>query len=123
LAANGLQRLPPVQRRQDSVQDTFDVAVDFVVVKAGHTVAAIEQDLFSRTIATALLVGRMSRAIDLDDKLLLSANEVGEIGPDGLLPNEFEPGESAVPKSPPELAFSLGLVLAQLASSARFVQA
>jgi hypothetical protein len=92
-------------------------------MKASHPVAAIAQELFSGAIATALIVGRMCRAVDFHDKLFLSANEVSEIGPDGLLPNELEPAEKAVSKSPPKLAFSLRLVLAQLAGPARFVQA
>ena len=65
----------------------------------------------------------MRRAVDLHDEFFLSANKVGEIGPDGLLPNELEPAEKAVSKLPPMLAFSLGLVLAQLTRPARFVQA
>jgi hypothetical protein len=64
----------------------------------------------------------MCRAVDFHDKFFLSANKVGEIRSDGLLPNELEPAEKAVLKSPPKLAFSLCLVLAQLAGSARFVQ-
>jgi hypothetical protein len=91
-------------------------------MNASHLVATIAQELFSRTVATALIVGRMRRTVDFHDKFFLSADKVGEIGPDGLLPNELEPAEKAVSKSPPKLAFSLGLVLAQLAGSARFVQ-
>ncbi len=65
----------------------------------------------------------MSRSVDLNDKFFLTANEVGEIGADRLLPNELEPTEKAVSKSAPKLAFSLGLVLAQPTRPARFVQA
>jgi len=65
----------------------------------------------------------MGRAVDLDDKLFLAANQVGEIGADRLLPDELETAESAVPKSPPELAFGLGLVPAQHARPARFMLA
>jgi hypothetical protein len=64
----------------------------------------------------------MSRAVDLDDQLFLAANEVGEIGTDRLLPDELEASERAVSKSPPKLAFGLGLVPAQRARSARFMQ-
>ena len=92
-------------------------------MKASHPVASIAQDLFSCAIAMALVVGRMSRAVDLDDKFFLAADEVGEIRANRLLPNELEPGEKAVSKSPPKLAFGLGLVSPQRASSARFMQA
>ena len=123
LAANGLQRLPPLQRRQDRVQNSFNIAVDIVIMKANDSVASIAQEPFSRTIPTTFVVGRMCRAVDLNHEFFPSANEVREIGPDGLLPNELEPAEKTVSKSPPKLTLGLGLVLAQLASSARFVQA
>jgi hypothetical protein len=113
--------LPPLERGQDRVQDPLDVAEEFVIVEAGHTVASIAQGLFSRPIATALVIGRMSRAVDLDDQLFLAANEVGEIGTDRLLPDELEASERAVSKSPPKLAFGLGLVPAQRARSACFM--
>jgi hypothetical protein len=108
-----LQRRPPLQRRQDRVQDAVNVAVDFVVVEPSHATAPIAQKLFPLRIATALIVGRMSRAVDLDDKFFLAASEVGKIGTDRLLANEFEPPEKAVSKSPPKLAFGPSLVLAQ----------
>jgi hypothetical protein len=92
-------------------------------MKANDPVASIAQEPFSRTIATTFVVGRMCRAVDLNHEFFLSANEVGEIGPDGLLPNELEPAEKTVSKPPPKLTLGLGLVLAQFASSARFVQA
>jgi hypothetical protein len=69
------------------------------------------------------ILGRMSRAVDLDDKFFFAANEVCEIWTNRLLPDELEPAESAVSKSLPKLAFSLGLVSTQPASSTRFVQA
>jgi hypothetical protein len=109
LAAGGLQRLPPLQRRQDRVQDPLNVAVDVAVLEANHPIAQIAQEVFSLRIATALIVGRMSRAVDLDDKFFLTANEVGKIGTDRLLPNELEPAEKAVSKSPPEQTFSPGV--------------
>jgi hypothetical protein len=65
----------------------------------------------------------MRRAVDLDNKFLLAANEVGEIRTNRLLPNELEPAEKVVSKAPPKLAFGLGLVSPQPASSARFNQA
>jgi hypothetical protein len=122
LAANGLQRLPPLEHRQNRIQDPLDVAIDFVVVKAGHSVAMIAQELLSRLIAVSFVLGRMSRAVDLHHKLFFAANEVGEIWTDRLLPNELEPAEKAVSKSPPKLALCLSLVLAQFATSPRFVQ-
>jgi hypothetical protein len=88
-------------------------------VKANNLVATIAQEMFSRPIATALIVGGMGRAVDLDDELFFAASEVGEIGANGLLPNELESAESAVSKSPPKLAFGLGLVSPQAASPAR----
>jgi hypothetical protein len=112
-----------LQRRQERIQDSFNIAVDFIIMKTSDTVATIAQDLFSRGVATALIVGRVCRAVEFHDKLFLSANKVGEIGSDGLLPNELEPAEKAVSKSPPKLALSLRLVPAQFAGSARFVQA
>ena len=118
MAARASQRLPALQRRQDRVQDSVDVAVDFIIVEPSHLVASIAQGLFSLLIETALVVGRMSRAVDLDDKLLLAANEVGEIGTNRLLPDELEPAESTVSKAPPKLALSVGLVPAQPARGA-----
>jgi hypothetical protein len=59
-------------------------------VETGDPIALAVQKLFALRVAPALIVGRMSRAVDLDDELLLAANEVGEIGTDRLLPNEFE---------------------------------
>ena|GEM_PF-6396831 len=123
LPASRLQRLPPLERREDRVQDSHEVAVDFVIMKASRPVASIAQDLFSCAIATALVVGRMCRAVDLDNKFLVAADEVGEIRANRLLPNELEPAEKAVSKAPPKLAFGLGLVSPQRASSARFMQA
>jgi hypothetical protein len=92
-------------------------------MEASHSVALILQGLFSLLIAAALVIGRMSRAVDLDDKLFLAANEIGEIGTERLLPDELEPAEKAVSKSTPELAFSFSLTLSQPARSARFVEA
>ena len=104
-------------------KNSFNIAVDFIIMKTSDTVATIAQDLFSGSVETALIVGRVRRAVDFHDKLFLSANKVGEIGSDELLPNELEPAEKAVSKSPPKLALSLRLVPAQFAGSARFVQA
>jgi hypothetical protein len=80
--------------------------VDLIVVETGDPIALAVQKLFALRVAPALIVGRMSRAVDLDDELLLAANEVGEIGTDRLLPNEFESAEKAVSKSPPEQTLS-----------------
>jgi hypothetical protein len=113
----------PLQNPKDRVQDPLDVPVDFVVAEASQPVALIAQELFTRAIAMTFILGRMSGAVDLDDKFFFAANEVGEIGTNRLLPDELEPAESAVSKSLPKLAFSLGLVSAQPASSACFVQA
>ncbi len=52
------------------------------------------QELFSRPIATTLIVGRMPGAGDFDDKFFFATNEVGEIGANRLLPNELEPTEN-----------------------------
>ena len=92
-------------------------------MKASHPVASIAQELFSCAIPTALVVGRMSRSVDLDDKFLLAPNEVGEIRTNRLLPNELKTAEKAVSKAPPKLAFGLGLVLAEFARPARFNEA
>jgi hypothetical protein len=62
----------------------------------------------------------MCRAVELHDKFLLAANEVGKIRPNGLLANKLEPAEKAVSKSSPKLAFRLSLVVAQPARSTRF---
>jgi hypothetical protein len=123
LAASRLQRLPALQRRLDRVQDAIDIAVNCVIVEASDPVTSVAQELLSRIIAMALIVGRMSRAVDLDDKLFVATNEIGEIGSDGLLPNELEPPEKTVSKSPPKFALGLGLVLAQSTRTARFGQA
>jgi hypothetical protein len=112
--------MPPLQRRQDRIQDPLDVAVDLIIVEASHPVALIMQELVSLLIAAALIVRRMCRAVDLDREFFLPANEVSEKGTDRLLPNELEPAEKTVSKSPPKLAFSLSLVLAEPARSARF---
>jgi hypothetical protein len=117
-----LQRLPPLQRRQNCIQDALDVAVDIVIAEPRHFVAVIAQGLFSLLISTAFIIGRVSCSVELDDKFFLTANEVAEVKADRLLPNEFEPAERAVSKPPPKLAFSLGLVLAQPTRPARFVQ-
>jgi hypothetical protein len=103
--------------------------VDFVIPKASHSVASITQEPFSLPIATALIVRRMGRAVPpdrspgVDDKFFLATNEVGEVGANRLLANELESAEKAVSKSPPKLAFSPSLILAQPARSARFIQA
>jgi hypothetical protein len=123
LAASWLQRPPALQRPQDRVDDPVDVSIDFVVAEASHPVALIVQELFTRAIAMTFILGRMSPTVDLDDKFFFAANEICEIWTNRLLPDELEPAESAVSKSPPIPAFSLGLVSAQPASSARFVQA
>ncbi len=65
----------------------------------------------------------MSLAVDLDDKFFLAANEVGEIGTDRLLPNELEPAENTISKSPSEQPFSLSLVLSQVSRPAHFLEA
>jgi hypothetical protein len=123
LAASWLERPPALQNPKDRVEDPLDVPVDFVVAEASHPVALIVQELFTCAIAMTFILGRMSRTVDLDDKFFFAANEVCEIWTNGLLPDELEPAESAVSKWPPKLAFSLGLVSAQPASSTRFVQA
>ena len=113
-------RPPALQCRQDRVDDPLNVPVDFVIAEPSHLIAPIVQELLSRPVATALILGRMSRAIDLDNKFLLAANEVGEIRTNRLLPNELKSAEKAVSKAPPKLALGLGLVLAEFARPARF---
>ena len=115
-----LQGRPPLQCREDRFHDPVDVAVDLVVVESNDPVALTVQKLFALRVAPALVVGRMSRAIDFDDKFLLAANEVGELGTDRLLPNELKSAEKAASKSPPEQTFSLGLVWAQIARTEPF---
>ncbi len=53
-----LQRLPRLQRRQDRIQDTFDLAVDIVIAEPRHLVATIAQELFS------LLIRRCSSSVE-----------------------------------------------------------
>jgi hypothetical protein len=120
LAVDELQRPPRLRRRQDRIQDSLGVAADFVIAGPRHPVAAILQEPLASAIATKLIVGRMRRAVDLDDKSFLAANEVGEIWANRLLPNELEPAELAASKSSPKLALSRSLVPAKPARPARF---
>jgi hypothetical protein len=101
LAALVLQRRPPLQRRQNRFQDAVDVPVDFGVDDPSDPVAPFAQELFPLRVAAALAVGRMSRAVDLDDELLLATGEVDEVGSNRFLPNEFESTEKASSQPPP----------------------
>jgi hypothetical protein len=46
-------------------------------------------------VSVLFRIGRMSRAIDLDDEPFLSTREVGKVRADWLLTDEFEPAQAA----------------------------
>jgi hypothetical protein len=62
----------------------------------------------SSSIPSELFVARMRRSIDLDDQHLVATNEVGNVGPDRVLPREFPAAELAVPEMAPHKALGAG---------------
>ncbi len=63
------------------------------------------------------------RSRGVDEQSFLAANKVGEMGSDRLLTRELEAAKSPAAKASPQKALCLGVVLAQVPSSARFVEA
>jgi len=72
---------------EDSFPNAFDISKYFIIPKAQHTVAMIDQPPITDEIT---FVCRVLAAINFDDKPLFAANKVNDIGADRLLADEFK---------------------------------
>ena len=68
------------------------------------------------------LVSRVLTAIHFDQETSIAANEVDDIGADGFLSNELEPANGARTQAIPQLALSVGRLLAKPPGAAGFDQ-
>ena len=62
------------------------------------------------------LLNEVLTAVDLNDKPLLQADEVDDIGPNGTLPAESVPGKALASKRLPETEFGVCGIAAKLSS-------
>jgi hypothetical protein len=82
-------REPPIERREDRVADGAAMLEDVMAPEAQDRIAMCAHEIVAATVIGA--VG-MLRAVKLDDELVLSAAEVGEVGTDRMLANELMAG-------------------------------
>ena len=73
--------------REDGFPNAFDISKYFIIPKAQHTVAMIDEPSISDNFA---FVSRVLAAINLDDEPLFATHKVNDIGTDRLLADEFE---------------------------------
>src|SRR5262249_61649766 len=90
------------------------IAQDVISPETQHAIAFRRQVSIAHLIAFAFGV---LPAVDLDDDLVIAANEVHHIGPNRLLTNEFETGQSAVAHGKPKFGFRISRICPQLADS------
>jgi len=66
-------------------------------------------------VVAGLIVVIMDAAVEFDDEAGLLAGEVGEVAADRVLAAELQAIEATATESLPELAFGIGLALAEVA--------
>ena len=93
--------LPVAERNKNGVAHTIDLLVNLDIAEANNPIAAPLHKKRPRAVFRNLFICRMGRAVDFDDELCFAAGEVGIIGTDTLLPNEFMPTQRAVAQSAP----------------------
>jgi hypothetical protein len=74
---------------EDDFPNAFDISKYFIIPKAQHTVAMVGKPSITDSITR---IRRVLAAVDFDDKPLFATHKVNDIGVDGLLADEFEPG-------------------------------
>jgi hypothetical protein len=91
--------------REDRLPNSFDIFQHFIVPETEDTVSVLYEPAIA--LAVAVIFGMLS-AIDFDHEPFLSTDKIGDIRPDRLLPNEFEPAQRSGTKIPPKLLFRAG---------------
>ena len=76
------------QLRQNDAKDAFSVTQYLWVPKSQHLISLRRERGVARAVFWIIC---MLPAIDLNDELPLTTNEIDDIGANRFLPNEFEP--------------------------------
>lgn len=90
---------------------------NFGIGEADDPVACLRQKGGAFVVVRNFAISDMCRSIEFNDKLFFAATEIGEIGTERRLPNEFEALQFAPAKPAPQLPFRSGLLAAQFAGS------
>ncbi len=87
--------------RQDALDDSLDVFIELRIVEANDTIAARSKKCSPPSVVCDLGGARMSFAIDFHDQAALTTEEIGKVGADWCLSNEFESAERPILKPLP----------------------
>jgi hypothetical protein len=98
----------------DSIKDSVEILNEFVIPEALDTKSVIFQELGSRSVIGDVLSLAVLAAVEFDDQLFFKADEVRDVGTDGLLPPEFVATKSSTAECLPQLPFEVGLLAAKL---------
>ena len=102
---------------QEPFKHAFDIAGDVIVCDAANAITHAFKDRRANGIVCDFDVTSVRSAIDFDNQPSLTAYKVAEVGSNGELADEFEPGKPTVAQLLPELFFGTDLSRAQVTGS------
>jgi hypothetical protein len=101
-----------VQGQGDRLQHAIDVAQDVVVPEPQNAIAVLCEPPIAHGIARVCC---MLSAVDLDHQVLFATDEIDNVGPDRLLPDELVAAQAAGADAIPELLLRVGRLATQAA--------
>jgi hypothetical protein len=82
-----------LQLREDHRENAFLISQYVGIPESQHLITVRAERGIARLVPAIILV---LPTVNFDDEFLIAANEVYDIGPNGILPNEFEPAQPSV---------------------------
>ena len=114
-SASGRVRQRSAERIEDGIEHAFAVFDDVDVPEAQHAIAMLAEPDVSRCVVV-LPFGMLS-AIDFDHEVALQADEIDDVGTDGMLAPKAVAAELTPPQEIPEPIFDFGRQLAEMAGA------
>ncbi len=99
-AARNLQS--SIERREDRLLDAFEVVANVDVADPQDAITFAGQKRRSPLVVGNFFIGRVRRAVHLDDEEDTPAQKIHDVGPDGSLPDELPALEATTPEASPE---------------------
>jgi hypothetical protein len=86
-------KLSALQLREDHRENAFLISQHVGIPESQHVITVRAERGIARAVPGII---RVLPAVNFDDEFLIATNEIYDIGPDGVLPNEFEPVQPPV---------------------------
>jgi hypothetical protein len=105
------------KRSGNDFKHTTNITQNIVVPESEHPIMMRDQPLVAKAISQTV---RMLTTIHFDDQMSFAANQVNNIGADGLLPNKFMPIQRPRTETMPQRIFGVSRIAPQPSGAGSF---